>query len=137
MAELLDHLRLSRDLAMRDSLTGLYNRRLVAARLTEEIARSQRHGHPLAVLAIDLDNFKQINDRHGHTVGDMALKAFADRLKQAMRVSDVAARVGGDEFLALLPECHPGQVERVVARLSPLEIEFREQIVSITVATGR
>jgi diguanylate cyclase (GGDEF)-like protein len=125
-----------RDLAMRDPLTGLYNRRLVDERLTEEVARSKRHGHPLAVLAIDLDNFKQINDRHGHAAGDMVLRAFADRLTQAMRVSDVAARIGGDEFLALLPECHPGQVERVLARLSPLDIEFRGQKIAITVSTG-
>src|SRR5438046_8978906 len=92
--------------AIRDTLTGLYNRRLAEERLMVEVTRSKRYGHPLSVLALDLNDFKLINDGYGHAAGDLVLKRFADRLKQAIRVPDLAARIGGDEFLVLLPECH-------------------------------
>lgn len=124
------------DKAIRDPLTGLYNRRLAEDRLLAEVTRSKRHGHPLAVLALDLNDFKLINDRYGHAAGDLVLKGLADRLKQSIRVPDVVARIGGDEFLVLLPECHVGQVERVVARLEGLDAEFHGQRIPFTVSTG-
>ncbi len=92
-------------LAMLDPLTGLHNRRFAQERLVAEMARSGRHGHPLTVLMIDLDGFKQINDRYGHWGGDLVLKEFAQRLCRAIRGSDLAIRLGGDEFVVLLPEC--------------------------------
>jgi diguanylate cyclase (GGDEF)-like protein len=123
-------------LAMLDSLTGLHNRRFCEERMAAEIARADRHGNSLTVLALDLDNLKQINDRYGHTEGDLALKVFADCLSKAIRGSDLAVRMGGDEFVVLLPDCHFGQVQRVLNRLAPLEIEAGGAKVSFTFSAG-
>jgi diguanylate cyclase (GGDEF)-like protein len=109
-------------LATIDALTGLYNRRFAEQRLSAEASRSGRHGHPLAVVYFDLNNFKKINDQYGHPVGDMVLKEFAERLNHAIRVSDSAVRMGGDEFLAILPECPTEQVQALFKRLSSIEI---------------
>lgn len=111
-------------LAALDQLTGLYNRRSGEQRLAEEISRALRHGRPLTVLLIDLDNLKQINDRLGHAAGDFLLKQFADRLQRAIRGSDLAARLGGDEFMVLLPECRVEEVKHVLARLEGLRVAY-------------
>jgi len=124
------------NLAAVDPLTGLYNRRVADERLRAEVTRSGRHGHPLAVMFFDLDDFKQINDTFGHTAGDLVLKEFSTRLRKSLRVSDVAARVGGDEFLAMLPECRAGQVEHVVTRLEGLEVDFRGRKIPFGVSAG-
>ncbi len=110
-------------LATIDPLTGLYNRRFAEQRLAAEASRSQRYGHPLTVISFDLNNFKKINDKHGHPVGDEVLKAFADRLNTAIRVSDWAVRMGGDEFLAILPECAIAQVQSLINRIAKVEVE--------------
>jgi diguanylate cyclase (GGDEF)-like protein len=94
-----------------DSLTQLPNRRLLIGRLKQEIARSVRHKHIGAVLFLDLDRFKTINDSLGHTVGDALLKQVALRLNQRMRDEDTAARLGGDEFIILLSEVGDGTDE--------------------------
>jgi diguanylate cyclase (GGDEF)-like protein len=86
-----------------DSLTGLHNRRLFMDRLDEEVRRVQRHDGCLSVILIDLDHFKQINDRFGHDVGDRVLVAAAARTRSVKRATDVAARIGGEEFALLLP----------------------------------
>jgi diguanylate cyclase (GGDEF)-like protein len=111
-------------LAQRDSLTGLFNRRFAEGRLASEAARSARYGHPLTVVSFDLDKFKQINDTYGHPAGDEVLKEFARRLESAIRKSDTAVRMGGDEFLILLPECDTSQVQAFVDRLGPVEAEY-------------
>jgi diguanylate cyclase (GGDEF)-like protein len=85
---------------------------------------------------LDLDDFKQINDRYGHTAGDVALRAVGERLKKAVRGSDLAARMGGDEFLLLLPECDLGQLWHVLARLTPFEIEVGGQKIPVTFSAG-
>jgi len=85
---------------------------------------------------LDLDGFKQINDRHGHAAGDVALQAVAERLRKAVRGSDLAARMGGDEFLLLLPECDLGQLWHVLARLTPFEIEVGGQKIPVTFSAG-
>ena len=113
-------------LAALDQLTGLYNRRSGEQRLAQEISRAQRHGRPLTVLLVDLDGLKLINDKHGHAAGDTVLKGFADRLQRAIRGSDLAVRLGGDEFMALLPECRADEVRHVLARLEGLEFQFDE-----------
>ena len=124
-------------LAMADSLTGLYNRRVAEERLAAEASRSQRHGHPLTVISLDLDKFKQINDTYGHLAGDEVLKAFASRLSSAIRLSDFAFRMGGDEFLVLLPECSINQVETLLSRLRPMEIVFGGHKIPIRFSAGR
>ena len=115
-------------MALVDPLTGLYNRRVAEERLAAEASRSHRYGYPLTVLSLDLDKFKQINDTYGHPAGDQVLKEFATRLHAAIRLSDFASRMGGDEFLVLLPECSTGsQVGALLARLRPMEIEYGDQ----------
>jgi len=89
-------------LAITDELTGLYNRRQANQRLEEHWAMCDRYGRPLAVVSIDIDNFKQINDRYGHSMGDKVLCGVADLLRQAVRSNDILCRIGGDEFLIIL-----------------------------------
>ena len=123
-------------LAVLDSLTGLYNRRSADARLAAEVARSSRHSYPLTVLLLDLNDFKQINDQHGHGAGDQVLKEVAARLQKVIRVSDVAVRMGGDEFMVILPECPPGSVGVLLNRLRPLDVEYRGAKFPVTFAAG-
>jgi diguanylate cyclase (GGDEF)-like protein len=91
-----------RDLALHDALTGLPNRALFTEFAEKEISNAARHGSMFALLFLDLDNFKAINDTHGHAVGDRLLKMVADRLRGCVRTGDTAARIGGDEFVVLL-----------------------------------
>ncbi|MBF0262689.1 MAG: diguanylate cyclase [Magnetococcales bacterium] len=100
------------DMAIRDPLTGLGNRRLFSQLVEKTLAVCQRYQRRMAVMYLDLDRFKPINDTLGHDVGDLLLKAVAGRLVQALRESDVVFRLGGDEFAALLPECAEGEVAR-------------------------
>jgi two-component system cell cycle response regulator len=86
-----------------DPLTGLYNRRHLAEHLASSASASRRHRHPLSIVLFDLDHFKSVNDHHGHAAGDAVLREFAARLRSNLRVEDVAARWGGEEFLVLLP----------------------------------
>lgn len=86
-----------------DALTGLHNARGLWERLHAEVARSQRYHHPLALLLVDLDGLKRINDRHGHRAGDLALRQVATAVHSALRATDVGARWGGDEFAILAP----------------------------------
>jgi diguanylate cyclase (GGDEF)-like protein len=119
-----------------DALTGLYNRRFADKRLAEEAARSMRYGHPLTVVAFDLNDFKQINDRYGHPAGDLVLREFADRLAVAIRMSDIAARMGGDEFLAILPECPAEQVNALLARLRSFEVTYQAAKIPVSFSAG-
>ena len=105
------------DLAMLDELTGLANSRLFGQRLDECIAHSRRDGKPLSLLLMDMDRFKSVNDTHGHQAGDMALKGAASVLKASIRASDVAARVGGEEFALILPETGPDEAAKVAERI--------------------
>ena len=123
-------------LAALDPLTGLYNRRSGEQRLAEEISRAQRHGRALTVLMIDLNGLKSINDRFGHAAGDEAIKTLAARLGRAIRGSDLAVRIGGDEFMLLLPECKPDEVRHVLARMNGLSIEVGGQIQEFNFAAG-
>jgi diguanylate cyclase (GGDEF)-like protein len=110
-------------LAMVDPLTGLHNRRYAQERLLAEMSRAERMKTTLTVLMLDLDELKKLNDRHGHAAGDLALKTFGERLSRAIRGSDLAVRIGGDEFVVLLPECDTQQVRLVLDRLTNLSID--------------
>ncbi len=123
-------------LAALDPLTGLYNRRSGERRLAEEISRVQRHGQTLTILLLDLDELKYVNDKFGHPAGDELIKHFAERLNKAIRGSDVASRLGGDEFLVLLPECEPNDVRHVLGRLSGMKINFGGQTILPTFSAG-
>jgi hypothetical protein len=104
LVERQSHSTLWRDLALVDPLTGLYNRRFAERHLKAEISRAERKRYPLTVVLIDLDHFKHINDCYGHAAGDQVLMGFAQRLSKAIRASDIASRLGGDEFMLILTE---------------------------------
>ena len=109
-----------RELAFHDSLTSLPNRRLLNDRLAQAMATSKRSGYHCALLFIDLDNFKPLNDKHGHAVGDLLLIETAHRLKNCVREVDTVARIGGDEFVVILGELEadnmdPKNQARIVA----------------------
>jgi diguanylate cyclase (GGDEF)-like protein len=123
-------------LAALDQLTGLYNRRSGEQRLAEEIIRAVRHQRALTVLLLDLDGLKQINDKLGHAAGDLLLTSFAERLQKAIRGSDLAVRLGGDEFMVLLPECRLDEVEHVLGRVYGLEIEYNGERIRCRFSRG-
>ncbi|MBK8978583.1 MAG: diguanylate cyclase [Planctomycetes bacterium] len=104
-------------LANRDPLTGLWNRRGLDSQLSHEIERAVRSGSWLVAVMIDLDDFKAVNDRLGHSAGDVVLKGIAERMAESLRPNDVLARIGGDEFLALLPETRIAEAMQVAERL--------------------
>jgi diguanylate cyclase (GGDEF)-like protein len=115
--------------ARRDPLTGLLNHRAFHAQVEKEAARARRYRGRIAVVAFDLDRFKETNDREGHQEGDRLLRAFASALAATLRETDFAGRTGGDEFAALLLEAGAGTVEafraRLAARLSePLSVSM-------------
>jgi diguanylate cyclase (GGDEF)-like protein len=125
-----------RRLAMFDPLTGLYNRRYAEQRLRSEIARSERRGLSMIVVLVDLNDFKQINDEHGHLAGDHVLKEFAKCLSRSTRGSDLAARWGGDEFILLLLDCEVNQLSLVLTRMEGLQVEFQGKTLPATFSVG-
>ncbi len=102
--------------ATHDALTGLPNRLLLADRLEQAIARAERHGQRFALIVVDLDRFKSINDSLGHLAGDELLKDVAKRLAQVLRKADTLARLGGDEFVLLLNEIDSPRDAETVAK---------------------
>jgi diguanylate cyclase (GGDEF)-like protein len=111
-------LRVYRDMAYRDPLTGLWNRRYFEERLKEEFSRAQRAGQPrcFSIAIADLNGFKEINDQYGHLVGDELLKWVGNFLTAHLRTHDVACRTGGDEFMLLLPDLSAADAVRVIER---------------------
>lgn len=105
-------------LATTDPLTGLRNRAVLDEQLARMQALAERSGRPYALAALDLDNLKELNDGSGHEAGDRALVAVADAIRGTIRGSDIGVRIGGDEFLILLPETGPEEAERVGRRLT-------------------
>lgn len=113
-----EHQRQLEYIAHYDALTGLPNRVLLADRLKQAMARSHRSGHSLAVLYLDLDGFKAVNDQHGHDTGDQLLVNISHRLKEVLREGDTIARIGGDEFVVVMVDLeHPDDYEAVLTRL--------------------
>ena len=103
--------------AFHDPLTGLPNRRAFETALNREFSRAKRHSQNLSLVFLDLDNFKQINDRHGHDAGDDALIYVADTLQSIVREEDMVARFAGDEFVIILPETSTGKSEKLMHRI--------------------
>lgn len=106
-----------RTLSITDHLTGLFNSRHMYERFEVETARAARYGHPLALIVVDVDNFKQFNDTFGHLAGDGVLHSLANMIRACLRRSDTAFRFGGEEFAVLLPETDIGQARAVAERL--------------------
>lgn len=103
--------------SLTDALTGIANRRAFFEALEKEYTRARRYAHPISVLVLDLDHFKQINDRYGHATGDAVLREFVKILEPEIRDSDYFARIGGEEFSILLPECSLGSARELAERL--------------------
>ncbi len=103
--------------SMTDPLTGLFNRRSMDQLLQREVALADRYNHPLSLVIVDLDKFKDVNDAYGHAAGDHILKAFADAVRITLRKTDLAFRYGGDEFVIALPQTPITQAQQVVQKL--------------------
>lgn len=129
-----------RRLASIDALTGTLNRRAFIQRADDELLRSKRYLKPISLLAIDVDHFKQINDRYGHSGGDAALVALANTLQQQLRSSDALGRWGGEEFLIILAETNIQEAKIVAERyrqlLSDIIITYGTETIRITVSIG-
>ena len=104
-------------LVLFDDLTGVYNFRYMEQRIDQEIYRSDRGSHSLSVIYIDSDRFKDVNDMHDHQVGNQVLRQMAELLQEAVRSNDLVGRLGGDEFLALLPETSSAEARIVAERI--------------------
>jgi two-component system cell cycle response regulator len=115
--QLLATQRLLHEQATRDSLTELWNRATILETLQRELTRSRRENQPLAVIMADIDHFKQINDMHGHLVGDRVLRQTAQRLLAMLRTYDTVGRYGGEEFLVVLPGCGASEALTLAERL--------------------
>jgi diguanylate cyclase (GGDEF)-like protein len=127
-------------LASTDALTGLFNRRRFSDVLKREFAVTKRYRNTLSCLMMDLDHFKQINDRYGHDAGDQVLKEVARRITGSLREVDLAARYGGEEFVVLLP--HTGRVdarvvaERLLRNIRGQSFQFGSEVHTLTVSIG-
>ncbi len=104
-------------MATRDSMTGAFNRRAFFSHAEIEWSRSQRSGRPLAVITSDIDFFKKVNDTYGHHVGDLVIKDYSNRAAKMLRLSDILARFGGEEFVILLPDTGLGEAKQVAERI--------------------
>ncbi len=124
------------DLSILDPLTGLHNRRFGEQSLQEAIEQSRKTGDCLAVVLIDLDYFKEINDQFGHAIGDRALKEFSRSLRKAMRAFDTPVRLGGDEFLLVLPDCPRDKVDVILQRIGTPAIQCDKITVHVCYSSG-
>src|SRR5580658_6639116 len=121
--------------AVTDPLTGLYNRRLFSEAFEKELNRGRRYGLPLGLVILDLHRFKEVNDKHGHPRGDEVLRAAAATLKKALRTSDSAFRIGGDEFAVLLPQTDADQAIALSRRIETVFAETLQELpLSVTVS---
>tara|TARA_R110001599_G_C11971939_1_gene634038 strand:- start:17 stop:721 length:705 start_codon:yes stop_codon:yes gene_type:complete len=123
-------------LSATDPLTQLGNRRALDKRMQEELQRSSRTGEPLSLVIVDVDHFKHYNDTYGHPAGDVALRKLAIALKQVARITDTVIRLGGEEFLLLLPHTDEAGCYTVAKRLSRLVSKLDNLEAAITVSTG-
>jgi len=133
---------ISLSMALTDSLTSLYNRRYLEVHLEKLLEKNRHDRKSLAVLMIDIDNFKSVNDTYGHNVGDEILKIFAQRLKDGLRPTDLVARLGGEEFTVILPDVTKERAHMVAERLrrkiaeSPITCSTPDGCLNITTSIG-
>ncbi|MFO7584215.1 MAG: diguanylate cyclase [Anaerolineales bacterium] len=129
-----------REQAVRDALTGLYNRHYLSEVLDAELSRAKRGSYTVAFLLVDLDHFKDVNDRYGHPAGDYALISAAQVILEHTRRSDTACRYGGEEFLIILPQITQEDAVRraneLCVNIENLDIEYEEQVIKLTVSVG-
>jgi two-component system cell cycle response regulator len=123
-------------LAVTDALTGLYNRRYLASASAQQIANALRHRDPLSLVVLDLDHFKRINDEHGHTQGDAVLAEVGKLLSNEARKGDICARIGGEEFVVLLPKCLRHDAIAKAHRLREAIAELRPGGIEVTASLG-
>ncbi|MCC6597585.1 MAG: PleD family two-component system response regulator [Alphaproteobacteria bacterium] len=133
---------ISLSMALTDALTGLYNRRYLEVHLEKQLRKNEESKKALAVLMIDIDHFKPVNDTYGHKAGDEVLKVFAARLKDNLRSFDMVARLGGEEFVAILPDVSEARAHMVAERLrraiadEPFDVGADSGPVTITTSIG-
>jgi two-component system cell cycle response regulator len=133
---------ISLSMALTDSLTGLYNRRYLEVHLDKQLKKNEESKKALAVLMIDIDHFKPVNDTYGHKAGDEVLKIFANRLKDNLRSFDMVARLGGEEFVAILPDVSEQRAYMVAERLrramaeAPFDVGHEKGAINITTSIG-
>lgn len=137
-----DNVQMSIEMAITDPLTGLYNRRYLESHLNSLLDQAKKHGKPLCVLMLDIDFFKAVNDTHGHDAGDETLKEFATRIRKSIRGIDLAARLGGEEFVIVMPETDQAIATMVAERLcrrvanEPFVLDAARQRVELTTSIG-
>lgn len=124
------------ELSMIDPLTGLFNRRYLTKQLPNEFTRTERQGSPISVIILDLDDFKAINDSLGHAAGDVALQGFASALRRVVRNADVVVRLGGDEFLIVLPDCSLDETAIPLRRLDGCTVSIQDIPVPLMFSFG-
>jgi diguanylate cyclase (GGDEF)-like protein len=128
------------DLSVHDGLTGLVNATFFHAVMSGEIDRSARTGRTCGLILIDVDHFKNVNDDYGHHAGDVALRSLARHLRKSLRNMDTAARIGGEEFALILPECTPEDAINTAFRLhgmlNPFTIKVARKTLKITASMG-
>ncbi|WP_427023176.1 PleD family two-component system response regulator [Aureimonas ureilytica] len=128
------------ELATIDPLTGLYNRRFLEGHLSQAIEQAERNNRSLCVLMLDIDHFKRINDTYGHDAGDEVLRQFAEHLKRGLRASDLAARIGGEEFAIIMPDAEIAAALSAAERLrrgieaEPLRVQ--DHTIALTTSIG-
>lgn len=127
-------------LATTDSLTGLWNRRHILERFAEEHERAARSGRPYGILVADIDHFKAVNDTHGHARGDEVLRAVAERLKDTVRGYDLIGRIGGEEFIAIVPDADPATLlaiaERARERVGDAPVRTADADIEVSISVG-
>ena len=141
-----DHLRVrlehSVEMAILDPLTGLHNRRYLASHLATLLEDASQRGKQLSILLIDIDHFKTVNDNHGHGAGDVVLREFADRIRRNTRGIDLACRLGGEEFVVVMPDCDLDKAVQVGERLrqciaaAPFEVGGKAGTLLVTASVG-